>query len=119
MLIEDLLSASGVHAASDAAAAIAAADFADADDDDDGEGGWEDDLGETLDLSLPGTKAELLGWADSTSSRQKDDETQVYLTEFFIRAASENIAGFQEYFAMLTDDEKAKLQNLAQQQAHQ
>lgn len=76
-------------------------------------------MGETLDLSLAGTKADLMGWAESTNSRQKDDETQVYLTEFFIKAASENIAGFQEYFGMLTEDEKAKLRELETQQAQQ
>jgi hypothetical protein len=46
--------------------------------------------------------------------RQRDDETQAYLTEFFVRASTENIAGFNELYGLLTDEEKAKLAELAQ-----
>ncbi|KAK3378686.1 armadillo-type protein [Lasiosphaeria ovina] len=113
VLIEDLLSASGVQAAANLAAA-AATDFADAEDDD-GDEGWEDEPGDMLDLSLGSTKADLMGWLDSANSKQPDDETQAYLTEFFIRAARENTAGFQGWFAMLTEDEKTKLHELASQ----
>ncbi|KAK3687769.1 armadillo-type protein [Podospora appendiculata] len=113
VLVEELLSASGVKAASSMAAA-AAAGFADEDEDitDDG---WEDEPGEILDLSLGSTKADLMGWLDNVVSRQRDDETQAYLTDFFMRAARENIAGFQEWFEMLTEDEKTKLHELAGQ----
>ncbi|KAK4184527.1 importin subunit beta-5 [Podospora australis] len=111
VLIEELLSASGLQAAANAAAA-AAADFADADEDD-GDEGWEDE-GDVLDLSLGATKAELMGWAESSHSRQRDDETGAYLSEFFIKAAQENIANFQEWYTMLNEDEKARLQELAQ-----
>jgi hypothetical protein len=45
--------------------------------------------------------------------RQRDDETQAYLTDFFVRASTENIAGFNELYAQLTDEEKAKLEELA------
>lgn len=47
--------------------------------------------------------------------RQRDDETQAYLTEFFMKVSNENIAGFSELYAALTDGEKEKLNELAQQ----
>ncbi|KAK4161005.1 importin subunit beta-5 [Cladorrhinum sp. PSN259] len=109
LLVDELLSASGVQGASNAAAA-AAAEFADADEDD-GDEGWEDDTGDVLDLSLASTKAELMGFLDN--SRQRDDETTAYLKEFFVGAARDNVAGFQEWYNMLTEDEKGKLQALA------
>ncbi|KAK3943310.1 importin subunit beta-5 [Diplogelasinospora grovesii] len=117
VLIEELLSASGVQAAANAAAA-AINDFADAEDDD-GDEGWEDEPGDTLDLSLASTKADLMGWIEGNNSRQRDDETQQYLSEFFLRAAREDIAGFKAWFEMLTDDEKAKLHELASQHEQQ
>ncbi len=46
--------------------------------------------------------------------RQRDDETQAYLTEFLIRAGRENIAGFNELYEALSNEEKTKLQELAQ-----
>ncbi|KAL2760104.1 hypothetical protein ACRALDRAFT_2045619 [Sodiomyces alcalophilus JCM 7366] len=110
VLIEELLSASGATAASSTAAAAvaAAAQFDDADKDDDG---WVDD--DTLDLSLGTTKEELMNFIDFAGARQRDDETQAYLTEFFIRAARENVANFQEWYGMLNEGEKAKLNELA------
>lgn len=56
-------------------------------------------------------------FADGSANfiRQRDDETQAYLTEFFIKAGSENTAGFNELYGALTEDEKLKLQELAQQ----
>ncbi|KAK3352709.1 armadillo-type protein [Lasiosphaeria hispida] len=110
VLIEELLSASGLQAAANVASASATAQFEDAGEDDDD--GWED-TGDTLDLSLGSTKADLMGWLENSNLRQRDDETQAYLSEFFIKAARENIAGFQEWFAMLTEDEKTKLHQLA------
>ncbi|RFU32070.1 hypothetical protein B7463_g4248, partial [Scytalidium lignicola] len=111
VLIEELLSASGVQSAVNAAAA-AAAEFADEEADDDS---WED-LPNTLDLGLGSTKADLMAYAEGSSSfmRQRDDETQAYLSEFFVKAARENIAGFNELYAALTEDEKRKLNELAQ-----
>ena len=110
VLIEELLSASGVQNA--ASQAAAAAEFGDDEDDD----GWED-VPNTLDLGLGMTKEELMVFADGSSNfvRQRDDETQAYLTEFFIKAASESTAGFNELYAALTEDEKLKLQGLAHQ----
>ena len=109
VLIEELLSAAGVQNAA-AAASTAAAAAAALDEDNDNDG-WEDD--ETLDLSLGTTKQELMGFENMASGRQRDDETQKYLTEFFIGAARDNTAGFNEWYGMLTDDEKRKLQEAA------
>ena len=110
VLIEELLSASGARAAANAAsAAIASAQF---DDDDNDEEGWEDD-DDTLDLSLGTTKADLMSFIDGSGQRQRDDETQAYLTDFFIRCGRENIANFQDWYNMLSDDEKTKLNEVA------
>lgn len=107
MLVEELLSASGVHAAANAAAV--SAEFLDAESDD-GADGWEDEP--TLDLGLASTKADLMNWAEN-NSRGRDDETQAYLIEFFKVAARDNVAGFQDWFNMLAEEEKAKLTQLA------
>ncbi|KAK1755603.1 armadillo-type protein [Echria macrotheca] len=111
VLVEELLSASGANAASNAAAAVATADFDDADEDDEDDG-WEDETDATLDLALGSTKADLMAWAENPNARQRDDETQVYLIDFFKRAARENIAGFAEWFNLLNEDEKTKLHEL-------
>lgn len=109
VLIEELLSASGARAAANAAAAaVASANF---DDDENDDEGWEDD-DDTLDLSLGTTKADLMSFMEG-GQRQRDDETQAYLTEFFIRCARENVANFQEWYNMLTEDEKTKLNEVA------
>jgi len=110
VLIEELLSASGIHAAANAASAAVTSEFADLEEDD-GDEGWEDDHGDTLDLALGSTKAELMGFLDS---RQRDDETQQYLVEFFKSAAQNNTASFGQWFEMLTEDEKVKLRELTQ-----
>ncbi|KAK0620236.1 armadillo-type protein [Immersiella caudata] len=114
VLVEELLSASGLNAAANAASAVATAQFVDADSDD-GDDAWEDEH-DTLDLALGSTKADLMAWGESMSSRQRDDETQAYLVEFFVRAARENVAGFNAYFEMLSEDEKSKLRELAKEQ---
>jgi hypothetical protein len=112
VLIEELLSASGLQSAANQAAA-AAAEFADEEGDDDS---WED-VPSVLDLGLGSTKAELMAFDGAGSfMRQRDDETQAYLTEFFIKAANENIAGFNELYGLLTEEEKLKLNELAHQQ---
>jgi importin-9 len=112
VLVEELLSASGIHAAANAASAVATANFVDADSDD-GDDAWEDDRNDTLDLALGSTKADLMAWGESMSSRQRDDETQAYLIEFFMRATQDNVAEFNTLFEMLTEDEKTKLRELA------
>jgi importin-9 len=123
VLVEELLSASGTTGATSAAAAAissAGIDFGGdaADDGDDDDDGWEDEPDNTIDLSLGTTKADLLSYLEAPGSgvRQRDDETQAYLTDFFVRAARENIAGFEGWYNELSEDEKGKLQELA---AHQ
>jgi hypothetical protein len=108
VLIEELLSASGQRAAANAAAAaVASASF----DDENDEEGWEDD-DDTLDLSLGTTKSDLMSFMEG-GQRQRDDETQAYLTDFFFRCGRENIANFQEWYNMLTEEEKTKLNEVA------
>ncbi|KAH6634823.1 armadillo-type protein [Chaetomium sp. MPI-SDFR-AT-0129] len=112
VLIEELVSASGLQAAANVAAA-AATDLAEEDDEADNDG-WEDEPDDTLDLALGSTKADLMGWIEGGNMRQRDDETQAYLIEFFMRADGENIAEFQNWCGMLTDDEKRKVKEAAQ-----
>lgn len=110
VLIEELLSASGIQTAANAAAA--AAEFADEEGENDD---WED-VPNVLDLGLGSTKAELMAYGNDGAAsfmRQRDDETQAYLTEFFLKAGRENIAGFNELYAALTDEERTKLNELA------
>ncbi|RAL61137.1 hypothetical protein DID88_010476 [Monilinia fructigena] len=109
VLIEELLSASGLQ---NAATAAAAAEFADEEGDDDS---WED-VPNVLDLGLSSTKADLMAFGEGRGSftRNRDDETQAYLTEFFVKAGRENVGGFNELYNALTDEEKGKLQELAQ-----
>lgn len=110
VLIEELLSASGVRAASNAASAAMASAQLDLEEED-GDDDWEDD-DDTLDLTLGSTKADLMSFMEG-SQRQPDDETQAYLTEFFIRCGRENLANFQDWYGLLTEEEKAKLNELA------
>lgn len=95
----------------------AAGDWPDEEADEDG---WED-VPNVLDLGLGATKEQLMAFGDGSSSfvRQRDDETQAYLTEFFIKAANENVAGFNELYGALTEEEKQKLNELAHQQQQQ
>ncbi|QSZ34585.1 hypothetical protein DSL72_006179 [Monilinia vaccinii-corymbosi] len=109
VLIEELLSASGLQ---NAATAAAAAEFADEEGDDDS---WED-VPNVLDLGSASTRADLMAFGEGKGSftRNRDDETQAYLTEFFVKAGRENIGSFNELYNALTDEEKVKLQELAQ-----
>ncbi|RDA84912.1 hypothetical protein CP532_0438 [Ophiocordyceps camponoti-leonardi (nom. inval.)] len=120
VLIEELLSASGASAAANAASAAVAASNADGEAGAD-EDGWEDEDDDHLvDLSIAAMGPELMMFGDiggtgggSGGRRQRDDETQAFLTDFFMRCARENVAGFQDWYGMLTEDEKAKLNELA------
>ncbi|KAG6002715.1 hypothetical protein E4U21_002824 [Claviceps maximensis] len=105
VLVEELTSASGAGAAASTAAAMAAAaDFDEANEED----GWEDD-DDILDLSLSATKADLMSFMEGGPSRRADDETHSYLTEFFVQCGRENAANFQNWYNMLSEHEKAKL----------
>lgn len=109
LLVEELVSASGSSAAANVASAAATQAFEDADSDDDDDA-WEDEPGIA---GLGMTAADLVALGEGDSSRQRDDETEAYIYDFFVRAAKDNIAGFNGLFEMLTDDEKAKLRQLA------
>jgi importin-9 len=109
VLIEELLSASGANAAATAAAVAAASEFAD---DENADDGWEDDP-DTLDLSLGTTKQDLMSYLEGSGARERDDETQAYLTDFFLRAAREDVANFKEWYNMLNEEERGKLNELA------
>jgi importin-9 len=112
VLVDELASASGMQSAATAAAAAAAQFVEDEDNDDDG---WEDDP-DTIDLSLGATKDDLMGYLETNNMRNRDDETQQYLAEFFVRAANDNVADFSQWYTGLSDDEKAKLSQLASAQ---
>lgn len=56
-----------------------------------------------------------MSFIEGSGIRQRDDDTQAYLTEFFVRAARDNIAGFQDWYNLLTEGEKGKLNELASQ----
>ncbi|KAK8060284.1 importin-beta domain-containing protein [Apiospora saccharicola] len=104
ILVEELSSASGAQNASTAAAA-AASKFADEEEEDDD--GWEDEP-DTVDLSLGSTKNDLMSYLEASSmTRHQDDETNRFLTDFFRRVAQ--TPDFHNWFEMLTDDEKQKL----------
>lgn len=111
VLIEELAAASG-NKEIDAAQAAALEDAASDDGDDD----WEDEPGQILDLGLGMTKQQLMSFGEEGGSettfgvRRRDDETQAFLADFFRRVSQR--PGFQEVFAALTADERAKLQAL-------
>ncbi|KAJ2907317.1 hypothetical protein MKZ38_003173 [Zalerion maritima] len=111
VLIEELLSASGQGQAASMAAS-AAAQFADEDDEDDG---WEDEPDQVDFIQ----KGDLMNYLEGSGMRRKDDETQQYLSEFFLKAARENIADFQNWYESFTEEEKGKLNELAIQQQQQ
>jgi hypothetical protein len=117
VLVDELKSAMGSSMASFGASAAAAATAADgsttkASDNSDDEEGWVDD-DDFLDLNNPLTREELLSYANTGTSRQRDGETHAYLQEFFLQAARDNVAGFQQWFTMLTADEQQTLNGLA------
>lgn len=51
------------------------------------------------------------GADDGFGGRQRDDETQAYLTNFFHEAAQK--PGFNEMFAALTPQEQEKLRSMS------
>ncbi|KAI6376198.1 hypothetical protein MCOR25_002833 [Pyricularia grisea] len=111
VLIDELLFASGKQEA--ATAAAQAAKMAELDEDD-GDEGWEDEP-DVLDLGLGSTKNDLMSYFEGGGNRARDDETQAYLTDFFMRAARENIGGFTDWYTQLNEEEKGKLNELAAQ----
>jgi hypothetical protein len=56
-----------------------------------------------------------MAYGEGTASqfnRQRDDETQAYLTEFFLEISSKNVGGFQDLVHALTAEEHQKLASL-------
>lgn len=52
-----------------------------------------------------------MAFAEDVPQRQRDDETQAYLVQFFRSAAAK--PGFEEVFNALSADEQEKLRSLA------
>lgn len=78
------------------------------------DGSWEDEVNPFVDLGSGFTKEQLMAYAADDgpgSGRQRDDETQAFLVEFFTRAAS--TSGFAEEFNQLSEDEKQRLRDSA------
>ncbi|KJR80210.1 importin beta-5 subunit [Sporothrix schenckii 1099-18] len=134
LLIEELTSAQGKSGAASlevggSAAAAAAAEAmgkeakkdageggeGGGDDEDEDDSGWEDETDDILDLSLGATKNDLFSYLDGgpANRRSRDDETQAYLTEFFLRTAREDTGGFKGWYDQLTPVEQQKLNELA------
>jgi importin-9 len=139
VLVEELLSASGSGrslAGTGTAADSLGADDAASDDDNDE---WEDDPDDALNQLAGGLgsgnslkqsensmldklmngsgklnkrhHADLMAFAEETpySNRQRDDETQAYLIQFFRDAAQK--PNFEQYFNALTQEEQEKLRS--------
>ena len=110
VLVEELGSAAG-NKAMDSSAAVGLDDA----DSDDGDDDWEDVPGQILDLGMGMTKQALMSFGEGGSEgvfgvRQRDDETQAFLVDFFQRASTQ--PGFEGLFGALTPDEQVKLQSL-------
>lgn len=105
VLVVELQSASG--APLDAAAAADLADEGSEDDD------WEDEPNPFLDLGSGFSREQLMAFAaeEPGGNRQRDDETQSFLIDFFKRAA--NTPGFSEEFSQLTEEEQQRLRDSA------
>jgi hypothetical protein len=111
ILVEEVSSASTNRFADPATAAAALESEGSEDEGDEWEDVGANGGGGTLDLGLGLTKQQLMAYEENdspTSSRQRDDETAEYLTNWF-RAESQK-PGFQEMYSLLSDQERAKLQ---------
>ena len=112
VLIDELKSAAPVDGSLGEALAAAKAvnkdddDDNDDDDDDDAENDDWEDVEDMIDVSLGTTKQDILAYLKTgSSSRQRDQETYSFLCEFFLRAARDNVAGFQGLTNLLTRGE--------------
>ncbi|KAL6706455.1 hypothetical protein ACN47E_005394 [Coniothyrium glycines] len=103
VLVVELQSASGAPLE-----ASAAADLADEGSDD---GDWEDEPNPFVDLGSGFSKEQLMAFAaeEPGSGRQRDDETQGFLVDFFKRAAT--TPGFPEEFNGMTEEERQRLRD--------
>jgi hypothetical protein len=106
VLIVELQSATGAPLDANAAAELAEEGSDD--------GSWEDEPNPFVDLGSGFTKEQLMAYAADDgpgSGRQRDDETQGFLVEFFTRAAT--TPGFAEEFNQLNEEEKQRLRESA------
>lgn len=106
VLIVELQSAAGAPLDANAAAELA--------DEASDDGSWEDEPNPFVDLGSGFTKEQLMAYAADdgpSTGRQRDDETQEFLVEFFKRAAT--TPGFAEEFGQLTADEQQRLRDSA------
>jgi importin-9 len=107
VLVVELTAAAGSGRSLDGAAAAAAADLVEDDSENDD---WEDEPNPFLDMSSGMTKEQLMAFAQEdpgSYARQRDDETQTFLVEWFRKAAGS--VGFETEFQSLTEDEREKL----------
>ncbi|KAI8936326.1 hypothetical protein NX059_006742 [Plenodomus lindquistii] len=105
VLVVELQSASGVPLDASAAGELA--------DEGSEDGDWEDEPNPFVDLGSGYTREQLMAFAaeEPGGGRQRDDETQSFLVEFFKRAATTQ--GFQEEFNGLTEEERQRLRDSA------
>jgi hypothetical protein len=106
VLIVELQSAAGAPLD-----ASAAAELADEGSDD---GSWEDEPNPFLDLGSGLSKEQLMAYAADdgpSGGRQRDDETQAFLVDFFKRAAT--TPGFADEFSQLNEEEQQRLRDSA------
>lgn len=105
MLVVELQSASGAPLDAQAAAELAEEDSGDDD--------WEDEANPFVDLGSGFSREQLMAFAaeEPGGGRQRDDETQGFLVDFFKRAATTQ--GFAEEFGQLTEEEQQRLRDSA------
>ena len=105
VLVVELQSASGAPLDAQAAAELAEEDSGDDD--------WEDEANPFVDLGSGFSREQLMAFAaeEPGGGRQRDDETQGFLVDFFKRAATTQ--GFAEEFGQLTEEEQQRLRDSA------
>jgi len=81
--------------------------------------GDSDDEWEDLDdVGFPGSKKDLMALGDEGSGRQsriRDDETNVFLIEFFKNIYNGNVGNFREMVSLLNEEERHQLSLLGGQ----
>ncbi|KAF2094601.1 ARM repeat-containing protein [Rhizodiscina lignyota] len=113
VLVEELLSASGSARRignNSAGSAGGVEDGTGSVDEGSDEGDWEDEPNPIVDLGLGMSKAELMAFAEDMPQRQRDDETQAYLIQFFREQAAK--PGFEDVFQSLSAAEQEKIRSL-------
>ncbi|KAF2120900.1 armadillo-type protein [Lophiotrema nucula] len=108
VLIVELTSATGTNRELNAAQAAELAEEGSDDDD------WEDEGNPFEDLSTGFSKEQLMAYAAEDGpnmGRQRDDETQAFLVDFFTRAHS--TPEFGEEFQALTEEEQQRLRDMS------